>query len=166
MFSEFEITTFIAALFSMMNPLGNVGVFGRIQSRAGEDHIDSALSNRPANQNPFRSRRLVSCLAVMAGLALLTQAAASAEVASQLTNAIEAADAPDTLGGSSSVSAQLKSDEQAKIPTIRLTPIEKYNSWRRNTHADLKQSIGLTLGGDYNALVQGAHHNHKERNRL
>jgi len=72
------------------------------------------------------------------------------------TNVAAAAEGSPTFGGVSSVGAQLKADSQTNAPTLSLTPMEKYNNWRRKTRDDLEQSIGLTLGGDYSALVQGA----------
>jgi len=86
----------------------------------------------------------------------LTHTAAAAEVDPGSTNAAAAADGRDVFGGASSAGAQLNADEQAKPPTVSLTPMEKYDRWLRKTRADLEELIGLTLGGDYNAVVQGA----------
>jgi len=39
---------------------------------------------------------------------------------------------------------------------LSLSAIERYHEWRSNQRSNLQANVGLTLGGDFNALVQGA----------
>lgn len=64
--------------------------------------------------------------------------------------------APEVFGASSSVGGQLQSDTQVQTPALSLSPIERYNEWRASVRSNLQQNVGLSLGGDYNTLVQGA----------
>ena len=62
------------------------------------------------------------------------------------------------LGGITSVDAQLREDERIKIPIWRFSRIDHFLSpwffWKEN----LKKSIGLQLGMDYQALYQAVTH--------
>jgi len=64
--------------------------------------------------------------------------------------------APHTFGSSASVGGQLRADDQIDSPALSLSPIERYHEWRGHMRTNLQENVGLTLGGDYNALVQGA----------
>jgi len=61
-----------------------------------------------------------------------------------------------SFGASSSVGGQLQSDARLQAPVLSLSAIERYHKWRTNQRSNLQANVGLTLGGDYNALVQGA----------
>jgi len=64
--------------------------------------------------------------------------------------------APNSFGSSSSVAGQLHSDTQVQAPVLSLSLIERYHEWRAQMRTNLQENVGLTLGGDFNALVQGA----------
>ena len=51
---------------------------------------------------------------------------------------------------------QFQSDAQVQAPVLSLSPIERYHEWRGHMRTNLQENAGLTLGSDYNALVQGA----------
>jgi porin len=50
----------------------------------------------------------------------------------------------------------LRIDDQLQSPALSLSPVERYQAWLGTQRTNLQESVGLTLGGDYNALVQGA----------
>jgi len=60
------------------------------------------------------------------------------------------------FGGVSSVGGQLSSDSQPRTPALSVSPIQRYETWLGTQRTNLRDRIGLTLAGDYNALVQGA----------
>ncbi|MCB9911390.1 MAG: carbohydrate porin [Verrucomicrobiales bacterium] len=66
------------------------------------------------------------------------------------------ANAPRTFGSSASVGGQLQADDQIDSPALSPTFIDQYEAWLQRQRSGLRDHVGLTLAGDYNALVQGA----------
>ena len=60
------------------------------------------------------------------------------------------------IGGSPSVASQLSHDDKPQASVVKLSPLDDYEQWLLKQRASLRNQTGLTLAGDYNALVQGA----------
>jgi len=76
-------------------------------------------------------------------------------VESKTSNSVANAEDP-AIGGTTSVNAQLRQDDQPQASAVKLSPWEDYERWLLKQRASVRDHVGLTLGGDYNALVQGA----------
>ena len=93
---------------------------------------------------------------VLIWLPLLPAVGAAAELSTNASPTVAVTNALHGFGGSSSVGGQLKADAQMQTPTVRLPLLERSESWLVKQRTNLRDRIGLTLSGDYNALVQGA----------
>ena len=93
---------------------------------------------------------------VLIWLPLLPALDAAAESMTNSVPAREPAAAQQHFGGNSSVGGQLSSDSQPRTPALSVSPIQRYETWLGTQRTNLRDRVGLTLAGNYNALVQGA----------